>query len=62
MTTVKRSTPTAATLENIYTVVREIIPTDVYYSADQVEELKKDKNNIFLERRQNGERMARTEC
>lgn len=58
MTTVKRSTPTAATLENIYTVVREIIPTDVYYSADQVEELKEDKNNIFLERRQHGERMA----
>ena len=58
MTEIKRNTPTAATLENIYAVVREIIPTGVYYSADQVEELKKDENNIFLERRQHGERMA----
>ena len=59
---VKRNTPTAATLANIYTVVREIIKDDVYYSQEQITELRNNKQNHFLERRLNGERMARTEC
>ena len=59
---VKRNTPTAATLANIYAVVREIIKDDVYYSQEQITELRNNKQNHFLERRQNGERMARTEC
>ena len=55
---VKRNTPTAATLANIYTVVREIIKEDVYYSQEQITELRNNENNHFLERRQHGERMA----
>lgn len=40
-----------AALENLYTVIREIFKdSDVYYSAEEVEKLKQDANNVFLER------------
>ena len=39
---VTRSKPTAATLENFYKVVRKTME-DVYYSKEEIEELKRDK-------------------
>ena len=52
---VKRNTPTAATLSNLYDVIREVVKDkSAYYTPEQVEGLKQDKSNIFLERGKHG--------
>lgn len=52
MIEVTRGTPTAATLANLYEVIRETM-IDVYYTDEQAEELKQNKTNIFLKGGQN---------
>lgn len=48
---VYRSTPTKETLKNIYNTIYKIINNqDCYYTPEEIEKLKKDKSNIFLER------------
>ena len=44
-----RKKPTQAVLANLYQVIRTIFDDEeFYYSLEQIEELKKDKSNIFL--------------
>lgn len=52
MTETSRQTPTAATLSNLYAVIHETME-NVYYTPEQVEELKQNKTNIFLKGGQN---------
>ena len=45
-----RKEPTQAVLANLYQVVRELFDDEeFYYSTEQIEEMKKDEKNIFLE-------------
>lgn len=49
-----RKKPTQAVLANLYQVIRTIFDDEeFYYSKEQIEELKKDKSNIFLESEEN---------
>lgn len=44
-----RSTPTAATLANLYRVIKENIrDREYFYTEDEIEKLKQDKNNNFI--------------
>lgn len=46
---VKRKTPTAAVLTNLYDIIRKTIhDTDAYYTSKQIKALKDDPNNTFL--------------
>jgi hypothetical protein len=52
---VYRKIPTYAVLTNLYDVIREVVKTDeAFYSDLEVEELKEDENNNFIERGNNG--------
>ena len=47
-----RKKPTTAVMTNLYDTIRKTIhDVDAYYTPEQVEALKQDKNNIFLERK-----------
>jgi len=47
---VKRKTPTAAVLTNLYDIIRKTIhDTDAYYTSKQIKALKDDPNNTFIE-------------
>ena len=49
---VTRKVPTAPVLTNLYDTIRKTIQdTDAYYTTEQIEALKQDNNNIFLEER-----------
>lgn len=37
-------------LENLYDCCNELFSEDCFYTTEEVKELKKNKNNIFLER------------
>lgn len=51
MVTIKREKPTTAAIENMYEVIRQVIQEpQAYYSAEELEKLKEDTHNIFLER------------
>lgn len=44
-----RSAPSQDTLKNIYETIKRLMPEqDVYYTDEEVKELKKDNKNIFL--------------
>lgn len=44
-----KKVPSYNDLKNLYDVIEKIMgDKDVYYSPEEVEELKKDKKNIFL--------------
>lgn len=46
---VRRSTPTAAVLTNLYNIIKSTIQDkDAYYTNEQIEKLKEDPSNIFL--------------
>lgn len=48
---IRRNKPTAAILTNLYDYINNTFQdTDLYYTQEETEELKKDKNFIFLER------------
>lgn len=48
---VKRKKPTASVLSRFYNAVYESIKTDAaYYTSQEVERLKEDENNVFLEK------------
>lgn len=52
---VKRSTPTVAVLTNLYNIIRETIPDkDAYYTKEQIDNLREDPNNIFLQLNKKG--------
>ena len=47
-----RKEPTQAVLANLYQVIRTIFDDEeFYYSLEQIEELKKNPKNIFLDER-----------
>lgn len=47
---ITRTTPTTAVLTNLYDIIREIIKdTEAYYTAEEIEALKENKENVFLE-------------
>jgi translation initiation factor 2B subunit (eIF-2B alpha/beta/delta family) len=47
--TIKRSTPTAATLTNLYDIIKKTIQdVDAYYTDEQTKALKQDPGNIFF--------------
>lgn len=47
--TIIRSKPTAATLTNLYDIIKKTIrDVDAYYTDEQTEALKQDPRNIFL--------------
>lgn len=47
--TIKRSTPTAATLTNLYDIIKKTIQdVDAYYTDEQAKALKQDPGNIFF--------------
>ena len=47
-----RGTPTACKLQHIYNTIQRLIDNqECYYTKEEIEKLKKDKKNIFLERR-----------
>jgi translation initiation factor 2B subunit (eIF-2B alpha/beta/delta family) len=47
--TIIRSKPTAATLTNLYDIIKKTIQdVDAYYTTEQTEALKQDPQNIFL--------------
>lgn len=49
--TIKRNTPTAAILANLYDYINETFQDkDLYYTKEQIKQMKKDDNYIFLER------------
>ena len=53
---VKRSKPTVAVLTNLYNVIHDTIQdAEAYYTPEQIETLKKDPNNIFLQLNKKGE-------
>ena len=61
LTEVTRGTPTAATLANLYAVIREVITDDkAYFTESQIKELKQDKTNIFMKGGQNEHRRTET--
>lgn len=46
---VKRGKPTVAVMTNLYNIIKETIQdNEAYYSLEQIDELKKNPNNIFL--------------
>lgn len=52
---ITRQTPTAATLSNLYEVIRDnVCDLECYYTEEQTKELKRDKTKIFL-RKENPE-------
>ena len=52
---VKRSTPTVAVLTNLYNIINETIQdTDAYYTKEQIDNLRKDPNNTFLQLNKKG--------
>lgn len=53
--TVKRNTPTATVLTNLYDYINETFQdADLYYTKEELAEIKKQENFIFLERVNNG--------
>ena len=47
---VKRSKPTVAVLSNLYKTIQETIKDkDAYYTQEQIEALKKNPNNKFIQ-------------
>ena len=53
--TVKRNTPTATVLTTLYDYINETFQdTDLYYTKEELAEIKKQENFIFLERVKNG--------
>ena len=49
---VKRGIPTVAVMTNLYNIIKETIQdNEAYYSQEQIDELKKNPNNIFLNER-----------
>ena len=49
--TIRRNTPTAAVLTNLYDYINKTLQdADLYYTKEETQELKKDENYIFLER------------
>nr|DAX39527.1 MAG TPA: hypothetical protein [Caudoviricetes sp.] len=49
MIRITRTTPTAETLQDIYRTIQDIFTDETYYySKSELEELKKDPNNIIL--------------
>ena len=52
---VKRSKPTVAVLSNLYSVIQEAIQDEkAYYTKEQIEEMKKNPNNNFLQLNKKG--------
>lgn len=53
---VKRSKPTASVLARLYNAVYQSIETDAaYYTSEEVERLRENKDNVFLKRgKENG--------
>ena len=50
--TIHRSTPTVAVLTNLYNAINETIQdNEAYYTEEQIKELKKNPNNIFLDKK-----------
>jgi hypothetical protein len=48
---IKRATPTAATLTNLYDYINKTFQEkDLYYTKEELEKLKKEENYILLER------------
>lgn len=53
--TVIRNTPTATVLTNLYDYINETFQdTDLYYTKEELAEIKEKENFIFLERVNNG--------
>ncbi len=53
--TVKRNTPTATVLTALYDYINKTFQdTDLYYTKEELAEIKKQENFIFLERVNNG--------
>lgn len=53
--TIIRSTPTAATLSNLYDFINKTFQdNDLFYTKEETEKLKENDNFIFLERGNNG--------
>lgn len=51
-----RKKPTYNNLKNMYDTIKAIMgDKDIYYTPEEVENLKKDKTNIFLTRESNYE-------
>ena len=49
--TIRRNTPTAAILTNLYDYINKTFQdNDLFYTKEQVKELKENDNFIFLER------------
>ena len=49
---VRRNTPTAPILTNLYDIIRKTIyDIDAYYTDEEIEALKNNPNNIFLDER-----------
>ena len=47
---VKRSTPTVAVMTNLYNIIHETIQDkDAYYTQEQIDNLREDPNNVFLQ-------------
>lgn len=47
-----RGTITGEKLEHIYKTIHNVITSqECYYSDEELKEMKKEKNNIFIERR-----------
>lgn len=47
--TIRRNTPTAAILTNLYDIINKTIHNvDAYYTHEQIEALKRDPKNIFI--------------
>ena len=47
-----RGKPTESKLRHIYNTIQKLIDNqECYYTEEEIEKLKDDKNNIFLERR-----------
>ena len=58
--TIIRSTPTAAVLNNFYNTIRNTIhDTDAYYTTNQIEALKRDPNNKFIQLNNKGANNAK---
>ena len=54
--TIRRNTPTAAILTNLYDFINLTFQEkDLYYTQEQLAELKENENFIFLERGKNGD-------
>ena len=48
---IRRNTPTAATLTNLYDYINKTFQdTDLYYTKEETEKLKENENYIVLER------------